>query len=191
MICKKILADIRAINKNDPAARNIEFLLYPGFHAILMHRFIHVLYNWKIPFIPRLLSQISRFFTLVEIHPGATIGSGLFIDHGCGIVVGETARIGDDCVLFHHVTLGGTGKHRGKRHPTIGDNVVIGTGATILGPVNVGSNVHIGANTFIYMVDIPDNATVVGTPAIIVRKDGLKVHLKPQPTVLPHDAILN
>lgn len=187
MIFRRIIEDVKAINRNDPAARNIEFLLYPGFHAIFMHRFIHVLHNLKLPFIPRLLSQMNRFFTGIEIHPGASIGSGLFIDHGSGIVVGETAKIGDNCVLFHNVTLGGTGKHIGKRHPTLGNNVFIGTSATILGPVTIGDNVSIGANTFIYMVDIPNNCTVVGTPAVIVRKDGKKIHLKPQPTKDPAD----
>lgn len=185
MIFQKLVADVKAIYRNDPAVRNIEFLLYPGWHAILMHRFIHVMYNLHIPFFPRLFSQLSRFLTGVEIHPGATIGAGFFIDHGAGVVIGETAEIGDNCVLFHNVTLGGTGKHKGKRHPTLGNNVSVGTGATILGPVVIGSNVNIGANTFVYMVDIPDDCTVVGTPALIVRKDGEKVHLKPQPTVVP------
>lgn len=189
MIFRRIIQDIKAINRNDPASRNIEFLLYPGLHAIIAHRFIHVLFNWGIPFFPRLFSQLNRFFTGIEIHPGATIGGGFFIDHGAGIVVGETAEVGDNCVLFHNVTLGGTGKHHGKRHPTLGNNVVIGTGATILGPVKIGNNVNIGANTFIYMVDIPDDCTVVGTPAVIVRKDGIKIHLKPLPTQLPSGAI--
>jgi serine O-acetyltransferase len=185
MIFHKLVADVRAIYRNDPAVRNIEFLLYPGWHAILMHRFIHVLHNLHIPFFPRFFSQLSRFLTGVEIHPGATIGAGFFIDHGAGVVIGETSEIGDNCVLFHNVTLGGTGKHKGKRHPTLGNNVTVGTGATILGPVVIGNNVNIGANTFVYMVDIPDNCTVVGTPALIVRKDGEKVHLKPQPTIVP------
>jgi len=185
MIIHKLVEDVKAIYRNDPAVRNIEFLLYPGWHAILMHRFIHVLYNLHIPFFPRFFSQLSRFITGIEIHPGATIGAGFFIDHGAGVVIGETAEIGDNCVLFHNVTLGGTGKHKGKRHPTLGNNVVVGTGATILGPVTIGDNVNIGANTFVYMVDIPDNCTVVGTPALIVRKDGEKVHLKPQPTIVP------
>jgi len=185
MIFHKLVADVKAIYRNDPAVRNIEFLLYPGWHAILMHRFIHVMYNLHIPFFPRLFSQLSRFLTGVEIHPGATIGAGFFIDHGAGVVIGETAEIGDNCVLFHNVTLGGTGKHKGKRHPTLGNNVSVGTGATILGPVVIGNNVNIGANTFVYMVDIPDDCTVVGTPALIVRKDGEKVHLKPQPTIVP------
>lgn len=185
MIIHKLVEDVKAIYRNDPAVRNIEFLLYPGWHAILMHRFIHVLYNLHIPFFPRFFSQLSRFITGIEIHPGATIGAGFFIDHGAGVVIGETAEIGDNCVLFHNVTLGGTGKHKGKRHPTLGNNVIVGTGATILGPVTIGDNVNIGANTFVYMVDIPDNCTVVGTPALIVRKDGEKVHLKPQPTIVP------
>ncbi len=185
MIFRSIIEDVRAINRNDPAARNIEFLLYPGFHAIFWHRFIHALYNLGIPFLPRFFSEINRFFTGVEIHPGATIGKGFFIDHGMGVVVGETAEIGDNCVLFHNVTLGGTGKHQGKRHPTLGNNVVIGTGAILLGPMKVGNNVRIGANTFLYMVDIPDESTVVGTPGVIVRKDGQKVHLKPRPTQDP------
>lgn len=187
MIFRDIIEDARAIGRNDPAARNIEFLLYPGFHAIFMHRFIHLLYDIGLPFFPRLFSQISRFLTGIEIHPGASIGGGFFIDHGAGIVVGETAYIGRDCVLFHNVTLGGTGKHQGKRHPTIGDNVVLGTGATILGPLTVGNNVRIGANCFIYMVDIPDNCTVVGTPGVIVRKDDKKVHLKPLPTQIKEE----
>jgi serine O-acetyltransferase len=191
MIFKTIYEDIRAIFRNDPAAKNIEFLLYPGFHAILAHRFIHPLYKIGIPFFPRLFSQIVRFFTMVEIHPGAKIGRGFFIDHGAGIVIGETAEIGANCVLFHNVTLGGTGKHAGKRHPTIGNNVVIGTGAIILGPLRVGNNVNIGANTFLYMVDIPDNCTVVGTPGVITRLNGRPVHLKPEKTVLPSNTIVD
>ena len=182
MILKSIYRDIKAINRNDPAARNIEFLIYPGFVAIFNHRFIHVMWNLRIPFLPRLLSEVNRFLTGIEIHPGATIGPGLFIDHGAGIVIGETAEIGKDCVLFHNVTLGGTGKHKGKRHPTLGDNVFIGTGAILLGPIRVGSNVRVGANTFLYMVDIPDNCTVVGTPGMIVRKDDQPVEIKPERT---------
>ena len=173
-----IIEDIKAIYRNDPAVRNLEFLLYPGLHAILMHRFCHLLWRLKIPFIPRLLSQVSRFFTGIEIHPGATIGKGFFIDHGMGVVVGETSQIGDNCVIFHNVTLGGTGKHKGKRHPTIGNNVMIGTGAILLGPVTVGNNVRIGANTFILMRDVPDNTTVAGTPGRIVKIDGESVNIK-------------
>ncbi len=173
-----IIEDIKAIYRNDPAVRNIEFLLYPGLHAIIIHRFTHLLWNLRIPFIPRLLSQISRFLTGTEIHPGAKIGRGFFIDHGMGVVVGETTEIGHNCVLFHNVTLGGTGKHKGKRHPTIGNNVMIGTGAILLGPINVGNNVKIGANTFILMQDVPDNVTVAGTPGRIVKMNGQSGSIK-------------
>ncbi len=177
-----LLRDIKAIQRNDPAARSIEFLLYSGFHAILIHRFTHLLWKCKIPLIPRLLSQIARFLTGIEIHPGAKIGKGFFIDHGMGVVIGETTEIGDDCVLFHNVTLGGTGKHKGKRHPTIGKNVMIGTGAILLGPIKVGNNVRIGANTFILMQDVPDNTTVVGTPGKIVKMNGKSVSIKLPPS---------
>ncbi len=173
-----IIEDVKAIYKNDPAVRNIEFLLYPGLHAVLVHRFTHFLWRLKIPFFPRLLSQISRFFTGIEIHPGARIGKGFFIDHGMGVVIGETTQIGENCVLFHNVTLGGTGKHKGKRHPTIGDNVMIGTGAILLGPINVGNNVRIGANTFILMRNLPDNTTVAGTPGRIVKINGEHTNIK-------------
>lgn len=172
-----IIEDIKAIYRNDPAVRNIEFLLYPGLHAILIHRFTHLLWRLKIPFLPRLFSQISRFFTGIEIHPGARIGKGFFIDHGMGVVIGETTEIGDNCVLFHNVTLGGTGKHKGKRHPTIGTNVMIGTGAILLGPIKVGDNVKIGANTFILMRNVPDNTTVAGTPGRIVKMNGDEVDI--------------
>jgi serine O-acetyltransferase len=164
--------DIKATFRNDPACRNIEFLLYPGFHAITLHRLIHVLWKLKIPFIPRLLSQITRFLTGLEIHPGATIGKGFFCDHGAGVVIGETTIIGENCVMFHNVTLGGTGKHEGKRHPTIGHNVLIGTGATLLGPLTVGDDVRIGANSFVVMRDVPSNCTIAGTPAKITRRNG-------------------
>ena len=170
--------DVKAIYKNDPAAKTIEFLLYPCLHAIVIHRYLaHPLYKIKIPFIPRLLSQLSRFFTGIEIHPGAKIGKGFFIDHGMGTVVGETAVIGKNCTLFHNVTLGGTGKHTGKRHPTLGDNVLIGTAATILGPITIGSNVKIGAETVIINHNVPDNCTVVGAPGRIVKLNGKKVDL--------------
>lgn len=168
-----IIDDIKAIYRNDPAAKNFEFLLYPGFHAILIHRFIHILWNLDVPFIPRLFSQVSRFLTGLEIHPGARIGKGFFVDHGAGLVIGETTEIGDNCVLFHNVTLGGTGKHKGKRHPTLGNNVLVGTGAIILGPVTIGDNVKIGANSFIFMKDVPPDCTVAGIPARIVKRDGI------------------
>jgi len=165
--------DIKSIYRNDPAVKNIEFLLYPGLHSIVVHRYIsHPLYSIKIPFIPRLISQIMRFLTGIEIHPGAKIGRGLFIDHGLGIVIGETAEIGKNCILFHNVTLGGTGKHKGKRHPTIRDNVLIGTGAVLLGPIKIG------AETFIINRDVPDNCTVVGSPGKIVKLNGRKVNIE-------------
>lgn len=180
--------DIKAIYKNDPAAKGIEAILYPGLHAIIVHRYLcHPLYRLRIPFIPRLLSQISRFFTGIEIHPGAKISKGFFIDHGMGIVIGETAEIGQDCVMFHGVTLGGTGKHKTKRHPTIGNNVVIGTGSVLLGPLKVGNNVKIGAETFIINKDIPEGATVVGAPGMIVRLKGKKVHMEPPEARLKHE----
>lgn len=161
--------DIKAIYKNDPAAKNIEFILYPGFQAVLVHKLIsHPLYKLKIPFLPRLVSQIMRFFTGVEIHPGAKIGKGIFIDHGMGIVIGETAEIGNNVTMYHQVTLGGTGKHTGKRHPTIGNNVLIGAGATILGPIKIGDDSKIGAQSVV-LKDVPEGATVVGHPGRIVR----------------------
>jgi len=175
--------DLKAIYRNDPAAKGMQAILYPGLHAIVMHRYIcHPLYNCKLYFLSRLFSQISRLFTGIEIHPGAKIGKGLFIDHGNGIVIGETAEIGENCVLFHHVTLGGTGKHTGKRHPTIGNDVLIGTAATLLGPITVGDHVKIGAETVIIMHDIPSNCTVVGAPGKIVRLNGEKTDIKPERT---------
>ena len=185
-----IIEDIKALYRNDPAARNIEFLLYPGLHAIIIHRFTHLLWRLKIPFIPRLLSQISRFLTGIEIHPGAGIGKGFFIDHGIGVVVGETTEIGDNCVLFHNVTLGGTGKHKGKRHPTIGNNVMIGTGAILLGPIIVGDNVKIGANTFILMQNVPANTTVAGTPGRIVKMNGQRISIKLSPSKVEQTKIV-
>jgi serine O-acetyltransferase len=170
--------DVKAISRNDPAAKGIQFILYPGLHAIVMHRYLnHPLYLIKLRFWARLFSQITRFFTGIEIHPGAKIGKGFFIDHGSAIVIGETAVIGKNCILFHNVTIGGTGKHTGKRHPTIGDNVLIGTGATLLGPITVGENVKVGAESVIIMHDIPSNCTVVGAPGKIVKLNGEKVNL--------------
>tara|TARA_Y100000310_G_C20700057_1_gene828926 strand:+ start:4832 stop:5401 length:570 start_codon:yes stop_codon:yes gene_type:complete len=186
---KSIIQDIKAVQKNDPAAKSlIEVLLcHTPLHAIIFHRFIHELYKINIPILPRFLSQINRFLTGIEIHPGATIGKGFFIDHGMGIVIGETTIIGNYCVMFHGVTLGGTGKHQGKRHPTIGHNTYIGMGAVLLGPLNVGNNVKIGANTFIVMKDIPDNVTVVGQTPRIVKLNGTKVsHPLPNTTVINH-----
>lgn len=172
-----LFSDIKSIFRNDPAARGIEPLLYPGLHAIVIHRYLsYPLYKLKLKFIARLISQISRFLTGIEIHPGAKIGKGLFIDHGMGIVIGGTAEIGKNCVLFHGVTLGGTGKHEGKRHPTLGNNVLIGTQATLLGPIKIGNNVKIGAETVIINHNVPDNSTVVGAPGKIVKQNGRKVN---------------
>ncbi|MBD3163980.1 serine O-acetyltransferase [Candidatus Woesearchaeota archaeon] len=174
-----MLEDLRSIYKNDPAARGLEAILYPGLHAIVIHRYIsHPLYKIKLRFIARLISQIMRFLTQIEIHPGAVIGRGLFIDHGAGIVIGETAEIGKNCVMFHKVTLGGTGKHIGKRHPSIGNNVMLGTAATLLGPIQVGNNVKVGAETFIINHDVPDDCTVAGAPGRIVRLNKKRVNMK-------------
>lgn len=174
-----MISEIKAILKNDPSARGLEWMLYPGLHAIIIHKYIiRPLYRLHLRFIARLFSQINRFFTGVEIHPGARIGTGLFIDHGYGVVIGATAEIGDNCILFHGVTLGGTGKHSGKRHPTVGNNVLIGACATILGPVTIGSNVNIGAETVIISHDVPGNCTVVGAPGMIVKLNGERKKLK-------------
>ena len=167
---RTIREQIDTIFREDPAAKSvIEIVLcYPGFHAILLHRFAHWLYVAGIPLLPRLISQISRFFTGIEIHPGATIGRRFFIDHGMGVVIGETTEIGDDVLIYQNVTLGGTGKEKGKRHPTIGSNVVIGTGAKVLGGIAVGDNVKIGAGSVV-VKPVPDNSTVVGIPGRVVR----------------------
>lgn len=167
---RKIKNDFNAALSMDPAATNrFEVALtYAGFHALLFYRLSHWLVNRRIPFLPRALSQFARFLTGIEIHPGATIGSGLFIDHGMGVVIGETSEIGDNVTLFQGVTLGGTGKQRGKRHPTIGSHVVVGAGAKVLGPITVGDYVKIGANSVV-LQDVPDHSTVVGIPGRIVR----------------------
>jgi len=173
----KLREDIRAIKRNDPASRGLEFLLYPSLHAIFFHRlFSHPLYRLRLYFLARLFSQIARWFTGMEIHPGARIESGFFCDHGMAVVIGETSHIGKNCVLFHGVTLGGTGRHTGKRHPTLGENVFVGTHATLLGPISIGDNVKIGAESVIINRDVPANCTVVGTPGKIVKMNGKKVH---------------
>ncbi|OGX03058.1 MAG: serine O-acetyltransferase [Omnitrophica bacterium RIFCSPLOWO2_12_FULL_50_11] len=172
-----IVEDYKAVFKRDPAARTpIGFLevllLYSGFHAILWHRISHFLHaTLRIPFIPRFISQVVRWITGVEIHPGAKIGPGFFIDHGMGVVIGETAEIGRDVLVYQGVTLGGTGAERGKRHPTIGDHVVIGAGAKVLGSIKIGHNVKIGSGSVV-VHSVPDNCTVVGVPAEIVRREG-------------------
>lgn len=168
---KKIKKDIDCVMKNDPAAKSkLEILLlYPGVHAINCHRISHTLYKKKFFFLARLISQLARFFTGIEIHPGAIIGDSLFIDHGMGVVIGETAQIGNNVVIYHGVTLGGTGKDTGKRHPTVGNNVVIGCGAKVLGPIIIGDNVKIGANSVV-LDEMPNNATAVGIPAVNKNK---------------------
>jgi serine O-acetyltransferase len=170
-----MIQEIKSIYRNDPAATGLQPFVYAGLHAILLHKYIvHPLYIVRLRFFARLFSQISRFLTGIEIHPGAVIGKGLFIDHGMGTVIGETVTIGDNCILFHNVTLGGTGKHGGKRHPTVGNNVLIGANATILGPCVIGDNVKIGAETVIINRIIPANCTVVGAPGGIVKMNGVR-----------------
>ncbi|MTI70909.1 MAG: serine O-acetyltransferase [Firmicutes bacterium] len=169
---KKIKEELYNVKQKDPAANNMfEILItYPGVHAVLSYRLAHFFYINKFKFIAKLISNISRFFTGIEIHPGATIGKRLFIDHGNGIVIGETAEIGDNVTIYHQVTLGGTGKDTGKRHPTIHDNVLIGSGAKLLGPITIGSNSKIGAGSIV-LNNIPSNCTAVGNPAKIVKRN--------------------
>lgn len=166
-------SEIKGVFERDPAAKNVleVILLYSGLHAIIFYRISHVLYLMKAPILPRLISQLARFLTGIEIHPGATIGKGLFIDHGMGVVIGETSILGDNVTLFQGVTLGGTGKEKGKRHPTLGSNVVVGTGAKVLGNIVIGDNVAIGANAVV-IKDAPSNSTVVGVPGRIVKQEG-------------------
>jgi len=164
-LIKSLYEDAKNIVEKDPACRNIAeaIILYPGFHAIFFHRIAHFLYSKKLFFISRLISQISRHITGIEIHPGALIGRRLFMDHGMGIVIGETSTIGDDCTIYHNSTLGGTGKDKNKRHPDLGNNVMVGSGAKVLGPIKIGNNVKIGANSVV-LKDITSNTTVVGVP---------------------------
>lgn len=168
---------LAAYQARDPAARSkLEiFLLYPGVHATLYHQAAHFCYCHKMKFLARTISQWSRFWTGIEIHPGAKIGRRLVIDHGMGIVIGETAEVGDDCLIYHGVTLGGTGKDQGKRHPTIGDNVLLSTGSKVLGPFKVGDGARIAANAVV-LKEIPENATAVGVPARVVRIAGEKTN---------------
>ena len=168
--------EIKSALERDPAAMSaLEVLLtYSGFHAIVIHRITHTLLLAKVPILPRLISQIGRGITGIEIHPGAQIGKGLFIDHGMGVVIGETTIIGDNVTLFQGVTLGGTGKERGKRHPTLGNNVVVGTGAKILGNIKIGDSVMIGANAVVIR-GVPSNSTVVGVPGRVTKKEGKKI----------------
>ncbi len=173
---KHLREDIRAVMQKDPAAKNVieVFLLSPGIHALFWHRVAHRLYGWHLFFLARLISQLVRFFTGIEIHPGAKIGRGVMIDHGMGVVIGETAEVGDGCTIYQNVTLGGTGKDKGKRHPTIGKNVMIGSGAKVLGPFTVGDNSKIAANAVV-LREVPPNSTCVGVPARIVVRNQVKL----------------
>ena len=171
-------AEIQSTQERDPAARGIVeiVLLYPGLHAVVAHRINHFLWKMKVPLLPRALSQLTRFLTGVEIHPGAEIGKGLFIDHGMGDVIGEPAIVGDNVTQFKGSDLGGTGKETGKRHPTIGSNVVIGAGAKVLGNITIGENSYVGANAVIIR-DVPSNVTVVGVPGHVTKQEGKKMDL--------------
>jgi len=170
-ILSRIKEDISTIYEKDPAAANLleVILCYPGLHALLLHRIAHKLHCGKIPIIPRIISQLSRFFTGIEIHPGASIGRRFFIDHGMGVVIGETAIIGDDVLIYQGVTLGGTGKEHGKRHPTLKNNIVIGSGAKVLGNITIGDNVRVGAGSVVFC-DVPENSTAVGIPGRVVAQ---------------------
>tara|TARA_B100000214_G_C23918702_1_gene604979 strand:- start:323 stop:1078 length:756 start_codon:yes stop_codon:yes gene_type:complete len=174
---RSIRSDFSIIKERDPAAKGLlEIILcYPGFQALIIHRVSHQLWKSKLPLLPRVLSNISRFLTGVEIHPGAKIGRGVFIDHGMGVVIGETSEIGNRCLLYQGVTLGGTGKESGKRHPTLEDNVVIGAGAKILGAIYIGTNTRIGAGSVV-VKDVDANSTVVGIPGRIVHQSGVKIN---------------
>jgi serine O-acetyltransferase len=167
---RNIRKDIQAVFEHDPAARNAweVFFAYPGFHARQFHRLAHTLWNWRVPFFPRLISHISRFFTGIEIHPGAKIGDGFFIDHGMGVVIGETSEIRDNVALYQGVTLGGTSLLKKKRHPTLGNNVVVGAGSKLIGAITIGDNVKVGAGSVV-ITSVPANATVVGVPGRVVE----------------------
>ncbi len=178
----KIKEDIKVIYEKDPAANNLAEVIfcYPGFQALLLHRIAHKLAYWKVPFLPRYISYLTRIITGIEIHPKARIGNRFFIDHGEGVVIGETAIIGDDVLIYQQVTLGGTGNEHGKRHPTIGNNVIIGAGAKVLGNITIGDNVRIGAGSVV-IDDVPPNSTVVGIPGRVVQQkvmnnDGVLMH---------------
>ncbi|MDO8691510.1 MAG: serine O-acetyltransferase [Dehalococcoidia bacterium] len=168
-LIKSIIRDIQVILQRDPAANSaLEVILaYPGFHVRQFHRLSHGLYVWRVPVLPRVISHIARLLTGIEIHPGAVIGEGLFIDHGMGVVIGETAEIGDDVTMYQGVTLGGTGKQRGKRHPTVGNRVVLSTGAQVLGAITIGDDAKVGAGSVV-INSVPNNATVVGVPGRVV-----------------------
>jgi serine O-acetyltransferase len=175
-VLNSLAADFKIVFERDPAARNgLEVLTcYPGLHALALHRVSHWLWNVGLPLLPRMLSHFSRFLTGIEIHPGATIGQGIFIDHGMGVVIGETAIVGDYALIYQGVTLGGTGKESGKRHPTLGENVVVGAGAKVLGNIQIGNNVRIGAGSVV-LREVPSDCTVVGVPGRIVYRSGERV----------------
>jgi len=175
-IFQAMAADLAIIKERDPAARStLEILLcYPGFHALAMHRISHRLWRLRVPLLPRLLSQVGRLFTGIEIHPGARIGRSVFIDHGMGVVIGETAVIGNHCLLYQGVTLGGTGKQHGKRHPTLKENVVVGAGAKVLGAITVGANTRIGAGS-VLLRDVASDSTVVGIPGRVIHQSGVRI----------------
>ncbi len=173
---KSVMEDVAAVRERDPAAKSDAevLLLYSGVHALIAHRIAHELYKKEHYLSARAISQTAKMITGIEIHPGATIGKGLMIDHGTGVVIGETAQIGDGCTIYQGVTLGGTGKDVGKRHPTLGNNVMVGAGAKVLGPFYIGDNTKIAANAVV-LEEIPENCTAVGIPARIVRKEGVRV----------------
>ncbi|MBE7719646.1 serine O-acetyltransferase [Lacrimispora indolis] len=179
MILKDIWLDVTAVKERDPAARSkLEvLLLYQGVHALIWHRFAHWFYQHKMFFVARLISQLARFFTLIEIHPGAQLGHGILIDHGCGVVIGETTVVGDNCTIYQGVTLGGVGLNKGKRHPTLGNNVSVGAGAKILGSFEVGDNCTIAANA-VLLKPLESNVTAVGIPARPVKIDGVPIPKK-------------
>ncbi|MCD6527759.1 MAG: serine O-acetyltransferase [Desulfuromonas sp.] len=190
-VFKTFREDIDAVFQRDPAVRStLEVVVcYPGFHALQFHRLAHKLWQFKWYFIARFISQISRFFTGIEIHPGAKIGHGFFIDHGMGVVIGETAEIGDNCTIYHGVTLGGTSWAKEKRHPTLGDDVVIGSGAKILGPFTVGNGSKIGSNSVV-VKEVPDNATVVGVPGrMVLSEEEKQQQAKKQRPDLEHGSL--
>ncbi len=179
--------EIKAIQERDPAARSAleVVILYPGLHAVVLHRLAHPLWKMNMPFVPRAVSQLARLITGIEIHPGAQIGESLLIDHGTGVVIGETAIVGNNVTLYQGVTLGGTGKETGKRHPTLGNNIVVGAGAKILGNIVIGDNSYVGANAVV-LQSVPPNATVVGVPGYLTKQDGEKIDKK-----LAHAQILD
>ena len=188
MILKDIWLDVKAVKERDPAARSAleVLLLYQGVHALIWHRIAHWFYQKRMFFIARLISQIARFFTLIEIHPGAQLGHGICIDHGAGVVIGETAVVGDNCTIYQGVTLGGVGTKKGKRHPTLGNNVTVGSGAKILGSFQVGDNCSIAANA-VLLQPLEENITAVGIPARPVKKDGVKIQKKEKVILGEHD----